>query len=146
MAVEIARALDDAAPRPCAVGVRLPAWIRYRAAEPYFSEAIGLARQTGDDWRLSQILARQAYGAAMIGEPAPTAAYGAEGVALADAVGDWSSAHLCGWSLSMAMMMRAELRSAANQFALTRAKAEADQDVISLLVCLVSQCDAVQPR
>ncbi len=140
-AVEIARALDDAALLARALSAcGYLHGFDTEAAEPYFSEAIGLARQTGDDWRLSQILARQAYGAAMIGEPALAAAYGAEGVALADAVGDWSSAHLCGWSLGMAMMMRAELRSAANQFALTRAKAEADQDVISLLVCLVSQC------
>lgn len=139
MAVEMARALDN--PALLARALTACGYVHgfdVERAAPFFAEAIGLARQTGDDWRLSQILARQAYGGAMIGEPDLAAGYAEEGIAIAEAVGDWSSAHLCGWSLGMAMMMRADLRNAANQFATTRAKAEAEHDVISVLVCLVS--------
>lgn len=139
VAVEIARELND--PALLARALTASGYLRgfdIETAAPYFAEAIGLVRETGDDWRLSQILARQAYGAAMIGEPDLAAAYGAEGSAISAAVGDWSSAHLCDWSLGMAMMMRADLRNAVDQFAATRAEAEADHDVISMLLCLVS--------
>ena len=139
VAVEIARELDD--PALLARALTACGYLRgfdIETAAPYFAEAIGLARETGDDWRLSQILARQAYGAAMTGEPDAAAAYGAEGSAIAEAVGDWSSANVCGWSLGMAMMMRADLRNAVDQFAATRAKAEADHDVIGMGVCLLS--------
>ncbi len=139
MAVEIARELDD--PALLTRALTACGYLRgfdIATAAPYFAEAIGLARETGDNWRLSQILARQAYGAAMTGEPEAATTYAEEGSAIADAVGDWSSAHLCGWSLGMAMMMRADLHGAVDQYAATRAKAEADHDVISMAVCLVS--------
>ena len=59
-------------------------------ARPYFAEAIGLARAIGDGWRLSQILAWQAFGAVMVGDPIAVRAAAEEGRDLADAVGTGS--------------------------------------------------------
>ena len=124
-AVEMARALDDpTTPRP-----RTPTACGYlrgfesRAAEPYFSEAISLARQTGDDWRLGQILCgRQAYGAAMNGEPQPCGRLRRGGHRHRRSRRRLVVGPSGGWSLGMATMMRAELREAADQFAVTRAR------------------------
>ena len=57
-------------------------------ARPYFAEASGLARSTGDKWRLSQILFWQAFGAFMAGDPIAVRAAAEEGRDLADAIGD----------------------------------------------------------
>ena len=79
-AVTIARGLDDPAllaraltASGCIVGNDL------ESASPYFAEAMGIARAIGDDWLLSQILAREAYAAAMTGDPAAANAFGVEG-------------------------------------------------------------------
>jgi DNA-binding CsgD family transcriptional regulator len=107
-------------------------------AAPYLAEAIDLARAIRDDWRLSQILARQAYIAAMTGNPAATTALAEEGQAVADAVGDWLNSDVCRWALSMAKMMRADLDGAADGFRATLAAAENNADLIGVLLALVS--------
>jgi predicted ATPase/class 3 adenylate cyclase len=70
-ALAIARELDDPALLArtlTACGV-VAGYTDRELARPYFAEAIGLARAIGDRWRLSQILAFQAQGAIIAGDP-----------------------------------------------------------------------------
>ena len=60
-----------------------------------FAEAIGLARAVDDRWRLSQILALQAVGASIAGDPIGVRAAGEEGRDLADAIGDGFNSRIC---------------------------------------------------
>ena len=57
-------------------------------ARAYLDEAAGLARESGDKWRLSQILWCRAYTAIHDGDPRAAIAAGEEGRDLADEVGD----------------------------------------------------------
>ena len=113
------------------------------AAAPYFAEAMNLAREAGDDWRLSQILAREAFGAAMAGDPVKATDIGAEGSELADAFGHWFAKHLCRWSIGMAKMFRADLPGAIDIYRDEFTDSQTDNDVIGMLVCLVSQGSAL---
>jgi predicted ATPase/class 3 adenylate cyclase/DNA-binding CsgD family transcriptional regulator len=74
-------------------------------ARPYFAEAIGLARSTGDEWRLSQILSWQAVGAVMVGDPIAVRAVAEEGREVADANGYGHASRGCRWSLGVAQGM-----------------------------------------
>ncbi len=115
------------------------AGLDFASAATYFAEAIDLARQTGDDWRLSQILGRQAYLAAMAGDSVAARAIGGEGADLADALHDWSNAHTCRWAMGMAQMFRADLDGAIDTFRRVRTECESDNDVVGMMLCLVSQ-------
>ena len=90
--------------RPCwrgrltACGV-IAAIVSAEMAEPYFAEAIGLARALDDRWRLSQLLACQATAASYAGDPIATRAPAEEGRDLADAIGDRYGSRLCRWCL-----------------------------------------------
>ena len=95
-ALAIARALDDSvllarALTACVAAAAFDAATAY----PYLAEALAVARQLGDKWRLSQILAWQSYTACLAGDPVATAAAGEEGYVLADAVGDRFIARMC---------------------------------------------------
>ncbi|MGK2865182.1 MAG: helix-turn-helix transcriptional regulator [Mycobacterium sp.] len=74
-------------------------------ARPYFAEAIGLARSTGDEWRLSQILSWQAVGAVMVGDPIAIRAVAEEGREVADANGYGHASRGSRWSLGVAQGM-----------------------------------------
>ena len=126
------------------------------AARPYFTEAIGLARATGDGWRLSRILGWQAF-AAIVGEGDPIAARTAaeEGRDLADAVGDRFVSRGCRWCLGVAQMMQGDLAGAAAQFGELVTEAEAAHDVLGRASALLSlghvlayqgQTSAARPR
>ena len=101
-ALAIARELDDPvllarALTSCVAAAAFDA----EAARPYIAEAIALARELGDRWRLSQILAWQATMACLAGNPVSTAAAGEEGYMLADAVGDRFTSRMCRfWGLA----------------------------------------------
>ena len=139
-AVEIARELGD--PALLARTLTACGWIAgldFESAASYFAEAIDLARITGDDWRLSQILSRQAYLAAMAGDPVAASALGSEGANLAGALDDWLNAHLCRWSMGMAQMMRADLAGAIHTFRGVFTDCESDSNILGMLLCLVSQ-------
>src|SRR6201993_1132581 len=97
-------------------------------AGQYFAEALGLARALGDRWRLSQILASQARGAIVLGDPIAAGAAGQEGCDLADAIGDWWTSRQCRWCLGMAQLFQGDLATAAAQFGLLAAGAEAAHD------------------
>jgi predicted ATPase/class 3 adenylate cyclase/DNA-binding CsgD family transcriptional regulator len=146
-AVEIARELDD----PALLARTLTACgylavLDFDTAATYFAEAMELCRRTGDDWRLSQILGRQAYLAAMAGDLVAASALGSEGADIADALGDWLNLHLCRWSIGMVQMMRADLDGAIDTFREVFTDSEADSDVLGMLLCLISQGCALSYR
>ena len=97
-------------------------------ARPYFDEAIGLARAIGDRWRLSQILALQAQGAAIAGDPFAVRAAGEEGRDLADAIGDGSNSRACRFWLGLAQATSGDLAGAVTQFGEVAAESEAAHD------------------
>ena len=100
-------------------------------ARRYLDEAVGLARESGDNWRLSQILWWQAYVAIIDGDPRAALEAGEEGRDLADEIGDRFVSRMCRhWGLGTAQMMRGELAQAGTQFHEIMAEAEADHDLL----------------
>jgi predicted ATPase/class 3 adenylate cyclase/DNA-binding CsgD family transcriptional regulator len=108
----------------------LVAALRSEAAGPYFAEAIGLARDLQDPWRLSQILAGQARGANHAGDAFALRAPAEEGRDLADAIGDRYNSLICRYCLAWAQMHQGELTRAAPQIAELLADARAAHDGI----------------
>ena len=100
------------------------------AARPFLAEAIGIARELGDRWRLSQILTWQAYGAFYAGDPIAGYAASQEGHDLAEEIGDQFHARSCRWTLGLAQMMKGELAQAITQFRAVTADADAAHDVL----------------
>jgi DNA-binding CsgD family transcriptional regulator len=130
-ALAIARDVDD--PALLARTLTACGFIAGQSAEvaqPYFAEAIGLARELDDRWRLSQILAWQAYGAVWAGDPIAARAPGEEGRDLADAIGDRLDSRQCRWCLGIAQVYQGDLAGAVAEFGAVAAEAEAAHDVI----------------
>ena len=129
-ALAIAREVDDPAVLARALTACGYTAIIQKAevAGQYFAEALGLARALGDRWRLSQILASQARGAIVVGDPIAAREAGQEGCDLADAIGDWWTSRQCRWCLGMAQLFQGDLATAAAQFGLLAAGAEAAHD------------------
>ncbi|OBJ55333.1 LuxR family transcriptional regulator [Mycobacterium sp. 1423905.2] len=130
-AVAIAREIDD----PALLARALTACgaissYSAEAASPYLAEAIGIARRLGDRWRLTQILTWQAYGAFYAGDPITTHAASAEGLSLAEAIGDQFHARSCRWTLGLAQMMKGQLAQAIAEFHAVTADADAAHDVL----------------
>jgi DNA-binding CsgD family transcriptional regulator len=99
-------------------------------ARTCFAEAIGLARAVDDRWRLSQILALQAVGASIAGDPIAVRAAGEEGRDLADAIGDRFNSRICRFYLAGAQLQQGDLAGAAAQLGEVAAEAEAAHDEI----------------
>jgi predicted ATPase/DNA-binding CsgD family transcriptional regulator len=129
-ALSIAREVDDPAllARALTACGRIAAVVRAEAAEPYFAEAIGLARAVDDRWRLSQLLAGQASAASYAGDPIATRAPAEEGRDLADAIGDRYGSRSCRWYLGTAELYQGDLVGAAAQFGELVAEARAAHD------------------
>jgi predicted ATPase/DNA-binding CsgD family transcriptional regulator len=107
---------------------------------PYFTEAIGLARDLDDRWRLSQLLGFQAIGtAAVAGHPIPARAAAEEGRDLADAIGDGWTSRQCRFCLGIAQLFQGDPAGACAQFAELVAEAEAAHEVIRRVACLAYQ-------
>ena len=112
-ALVIARRLDDSAllvralTACCGTGAFSP-----EDAATYFGEAIGLARDVGDKWRLSQLLGFQVYGAIVsAGDAIAARAVGEEGRELADAIGDRFTSGVCRvWGVAGARGLLGDLR------------------------------------
>jgi predicted ATPase/class 3 adenylate cyclase/DNA-binding CsgD family transcriptional regulator len=100
------------------------------AAQAYLTEAIGLARESDDQWRLSQILAWQAVAALAAGDPLAVRAAGEEGRDLAEAVGDRFHSRQCRVCLGVAQIFQGDLAGAVAQFAAVAVEAEAAHDEI----------------
>jgi len=100
-----------------------------QSADPYFVEAVGLARTLGDDWRLSQILGWQAFAAITgKGDPIAVRAAAEEGRDIADTIGDGYTSRMCRWCLGLADMMQANSAAAISQFENLLAEAEEAHD------------------
>ena len=115
-----------------------------QAARPYVAEAIALARELGDRWRLSQILAWQAYMACLAGNPVSTAAAGKEGYTLADAVGDRFISRMCRfWGLGIAPFQRDEPAEAVRVLRDLLAEADASADLFHGLLARIGLAHAM---
>jgi DNA-binding CsgD family transcriptional regulator len=101
-----------------------------QVAQPYFAEAIGLARSIGDGWRLNQNLVWQAFGSVVMGDPIAIRAAGEEGRNLADAIGDRFASHGCRWSLAVAQGMTGDPVTAVAQLGEINADADAAHDTL----------------
>src|SRR6516165_4296940 len=125
-ALAIAREVDDPALLVRALTACGPiAAISAETARPYLAEAIGLARELDDRWRLDQILAWQALVALTEGDPIAGRAAAEEGRDLADAIGDPLVSRQCRWGLGVAWLMRGDLIAAVAQFGELVAEADA---------------------
>jgi predicted ATPase/class 3 adenylate cyclase/DNA-binding CsgD family transcriptional regulator len=109
-------------------------------AGAYFAEAIELARELDDKWRLSQILTWQASGAIATGDPIAARVSAAEGRDLADAIGNGSDSRHCRICLGLAQAVQGDLAGAVAQFRAVAAEAEAAHDGLLQAIGLAHQC------
>ncbi|MEB4211732.1 LuxR family transcriptional regulator [Mycobacterium sp. 94-17] len=141
-ALAIARGIDD----PVVVARALTAccliaiWNSPEVARPYFAEAIGLARELDDRWRLSRLLGWQALGAAVVtGIPTVARAGAEEGRDLADTIGDRWTSRQCRFCLGTAQLYQGDPAAAVAQFAELVAEAAAAHDDIRRVHSLAYQ-------
>jgi len=139
-ALAIARGLDDPALLVRALtACTILATFNVEAARSYFGEAIGLARELGDKWRLSQLLGWQAYAAIVAGDPVEARAAAVEGRDFADAIGDRFHSSECRLWLGWAQMWQGEITDALAQFAGVITEGEAAHDMISVVIGLTAR-------
>jgi predicted ATPase/class 3 adenylate cyclase/DNA-binding CsgD family transcriptional regulator len=100
-------------------------------AAPYFAEAIALARELDDRWRLSQILVWQADAALWAGEPIAMRAAAEEGRDTADAIGDRFNSRQARVALGWARLWQGDASASAAQFEELAAETEAAHDLIT---------------
>jgi predicted ATPase/class 3 adenylate cyclase/DNA-binding CsgD family transcriptional regulator len=139
-ALAIARELDDPALRVRAlVGCATLTAFDADSAHAYLDEALGLARELGDDWSLAQILAFEAY-AAITGRGDFIAARvaGEEGRHVAEAIGDGTNSRTCRWCLGLAQWWRGDLAGAGAEFRDLVAESEAAHDEVWRSASLLS--------
>ncbi len=97
-------------------------------AGEFFAEAIELARESDDRWRLSQILAWQANAAIAAGDPIAARAAAEEGRDLAEAIGDRFDSRHCRMCLGVAQVYQGDLAGAFAQFRAVTTEAKAAHD------------------
>lgn len=139
-ALAIARELDDPALLVRAL-VACGGICAYdaEAASSYFAEALTLARELGDKWRLSQILAWQAFAAITgAGDPIAARAAGEEGRAVADTIGDGYNSRTCRWCVALTQWWDGDLRGAIAEFRALVAESDAAHDEIWRMASFVS--------
>ncbi len=144
-ALAIARELDDPVllARALTSCVATAAWDA-EAAQPYIAEAVDVARELDDKWRLSQILAWQSYMGCLAGNPVATAAAGEEGCMLADAVGDRFTSRMCRyWGRGPANFQRGNIIEAVAQLRDFLAEADAAADVFHGLLARIALAHAL---
>nr|WP_174814783.1 AAA family ATPase [Mycolicibacterium agri] len=144
-ALAIARELDDRALIARALTACIgAAAFDIEAGRPYVAEAIEVARELGDKWRLSQILAWQAYRAGLTGHPVIMAAAGEEGQALADEVGDWFISRMCRfWGSAVGRFERGAVGEAAALLRELLSDADASSDMFHSFICRVGLGNAL---
>ncbi|OBF86186.1 transcriptional regulator [Mycobacterium sp. 852002-51163_SCH5372311] len=139
-ALVIARRLDD----PSLLVRALTACFGTAAFQPeeaatYFAEAIELARDLGDKWRLSQLLGFQAYAAMMAGQPIAERA-AEEGRDLADAIGDRFASGQCRlWGIAGGRAVLGDLSGADAEIRALIADADAAGDALCRFNALMTQ-------
>jgi len=141
-ALTIARGIDDPAllARALTACCSIAVWNGPEAARPYFTEAISLARELDDRWRLSRLIGGQALGAAVVaGIPIAARAAAEEGRDLADAIGDGWTSRQCRFCLGTAQLYQGDPAAAVNQFAEQVVEGEAAHDEIRRVHSLAYQ-------
>ncbi|WP_207546933.1 LuxR family transcriptional regulator [Mycobacterium kubicae] len=102
-------------------------------AEPYFAEAIGLVRASGDQWSECQIVSHQATAYTFAAEPLPARATAERARDLADALGDrFFSRNARAW-LGLAVMMQGHLTEAGEIACAVAREAEAAKDLMMIV-------------
>ena len=128
-ALALARDIDDPALRARALmACGFTAAYNAELAGAYFAEAIELAREVHDTWRLSQILTLQASAAIAAGDPIAARVAAEEGRDLADEIGDRFNSRHCRMCLGLAQVVQGEVARAIAQFHAVAAEAEAEHD------------------
>ena len=129
-ALAIARDVDDTgllARALCARG--LAVGYDDDLAQPYFAEAVELAREIDDKWRLTHLLGWRAYSASVAGDPIAMRKAAEEGRLIADAIGNHFASRTCRTWLAWVDMYEGDLSRAATQFDEILAEAEAVDDL-----------------
>jgi predicted ATPase/DNA-binding CsgD family transcriptional regulator len=108
----------------------IAALVSAELAEPYFAEAVGLARAVNDRWRLSHILASHAMAAVNAGDPIRARGPAEEGRDLAEEIDDRFVSRQCRYCLGTAQWMSGDLVAAAAQLREVAVEAEAAHDVL----------------
>ncbi|BBX44435.1 helix-turn-helix transcriptional regulator [Mycobacterium cookii] len=154
-AVAIAREVDDTALliRALTSSGYAAAYFDVDTAGAYLVEASRLARETGDRWRLSQILVAQVVAALVARDPIAARAAAEEGRDLADAIGNRFDARRCRWYLGVAQINQGELASAVAHFEAVADEARTAHDeiwrvdsLVGLGVALAYQGDTAGAR
>jgi predicted ATPase/class 3 adenylate cyclase/DNA-binding NarL/FixJ family response regulator len=130
-ALVLARNIDDPAMLARALtACGFAAVYNAELAGEYFAEAIQLARESDDKWRLSQILGWQAHAAIVAGDPMASRVAAEEGRELADAIGDRFNSRHCRMCSGLAQGLQGDLTGALAQFRAAAAEAETAHDGI----------------
>jgi predicted ATPase/class 3 adenylate cyclase/DNA-binding NarL/FixJ family response regulator len=128
-ALALARHIDDPAVLARALtACGFTAAYNAELAGAYFAEAIELARESHDRWRLSQILAWQANAAIAAGDPIAARAAAEEGRDLAEAIGDRFDSRQCSMCLGLAQIYQGDPAGAFAQFRAVTTEAKAAHD------------------
>ena len=128
-AVAIAREIDDPQVLTRALAARcIVSTYDPQVAQQHFTEAIELARATGDQWALDQVLGWRTCAAYLAGDPQAGRAAGEEGLALAEAIGDKFHSRQCRVWLGWALTHAGDLVRATAQFREVIAEARLAQD------------------
>jgi predicted ATPase/class 3 adenylate cyclase/DNA-binding CsgD family transcriptional regulator len=112
-------------------------------SEPYFTEAEQFARDIGDSWQLSQVLARQSYRALYVSGDLHGVLSADEGRQLARRIGDTLTAHQCGIYLSGARFALGELSASISQSRTVIREAGASHDLLSEMTGRMSESIAL---
>jgi predicted ATPase/class 3 adenylate cyclase len=97
--------------------------------QEYFAEAVDLAREIDDSWRLTQILGWQSWTASLAGDPITARRAAEEGRLVADAIGNHFASRTCRTWLGWAHVYGGDLVRAAAQFDEVLAEVEAVNDL-----------------
>jgi hypothetical protein len=140
-ALAIAREVGDPAllARALTACINVAAY-NFGVAQPYFAEAVDLARTLGDRWRLGQILGGQAMAAVLgAGDPIAARVAAEEGRDIAEAIGDGFVSRQCRFCLSWAQFVQGDLVGAVAGFEEVVREADDAHDVVWRATGLFSQ-------
>jgi DNA-binding CsgD family transcriptional regulator len=100
-------------------------------ARPYLAEASEVARELGDQWRLSQILGWQSYVEFYAGDPRAANAAGAEGRDVANSIGDRFNSRFCrSWGIVAPQIICSDLLAATDLCTELLEEADAASDLL----------------
>jgi predicted ATPase/class 3 adenylate cyclase/DNA-binding CsgD family transcriptional regulator len=139
-ALTTARELDDPALVIRALVARASVSVYDAAvARPYFAEAARRAGELGNSWMLSQILSRQTGVEMMAGQPKAGWTAAAQGLRVAEEIGDGFTARVFRVSLAWAQAWQGDLTGALAELPQLISEATAHHDAMSRLYGLVVQ-------